>query len=60
MLPILNPTNLVIYGSHMPPLLQWLPAYPRPHCRDRCDVLLCAPSAVRSINTSPKKYRGRR
>ena len=29
-LPISNPANLVIYGSHMPPLLQWLPAYPLP------------------------------
>lgn len=26
-LPISNPANLVIYGSHMPPLAQWLPAY---------------------------------
>ncbi len=26
-LPISNPANLVIYGSHMPPLWQWLPAY---------------------------------
>jgi arsenical pump membrane protein len=26
-LPISNPANLVIYGKHMPPLLQWLPAY---------------------------------
>ncbi|HEY1980373.1 MAG TPA: arsenic transporter, partial [Xanthobacteraceae bacterium] len=26
-LPISNPANLVIYGSHMPPLLQWLPRY---------------------------------
>ena len=26
-LPISNPANLVIYGSHMPPLLQWLPQY---------------------------------
>ena len=26
-LPISNPANLVIYASHMPPLLQWLPAY---------------------------------
>jgi arsenical pump membrane protein len=26
-LPISNPANLVIYGSHMPPLLNWLPAY---------------------------------
>jgi arsenical pump membrane protein len=26
-LPISNPANLVIYGSQMPPLLQWLPAY---------------------------------
>jgi arsenical pump membrane protein len=26
-LPISNPANLVIYGSHMPPLLQWLPHY---------------------------------
>jgi arsenical pump membrane protein len=24
-LPISNPANLVIYGAHMPPLLQWLP-----------------------------------
>jgi arsenical pump membrane protein len=29
-LPISNPANLVIYGSHMPPLLQWLPAYVLP------------------------------
>jgi arsenical pump membrane protein len=26
-LPISNPANLVIYGQHMPPLLQWLPRY---------------------------------
>ena len=26
-LPISNPANLVIYGSHMPPLLRWLPHY---------------------------------
>ena len=26
-LPISNPANLVIYGSHMPPLLQWIPQY---------------------------------
>ena len=26
-LPISNPANLVIYGSHMPPLLRWLPQY---------------------------------
>lgn len=26
-LPISNPANLVVYGSHMPPLLQWLPRY---------------------------------
>ncbi len=26
-LPISNPANLVIYGSHMPPLLQWVPRY---------------------------------
>jgi arsenical pump membrane protein len=26
-LPISNPANLVIYGSHMPPLSQWLPRY---------------------------------
>ena len=26
-LPISNPANLVIYGSHMPPLAQWLPRY---------------------------------
>jgi arsenical pump membrane protein len=29
-LPISNPANLVIYGSHMPPLLQWLPLYALP------------------------------
>jgi len=29
-LPISNPANLVIYGSHMPPLLKWLPAYALP------------------------------
>jgi arsenical pump membrane protein len=26
-LPISNPANLVIYGSHMPSLMQWLPQY---------------------------------
>jgi arsenical pump membrane protein len=26
-LPISNPANLVIYGNHMPPLQEWLPAY---------------------------------
>jgi arsenical pump membrane protein len=29
-LPISNPANLVIYGSQMPPLLQWLPRYGLP------------------------------
>ena len=26
-LPISNPANLVIYGTHLPPLLEWLPRY---------------------------------
>jgi len=30
LLPISNPANLVIYGAHMPPLLQWLPSYALP------------------------------
>jgi arsenical pump membrane protein len=29
-LPISNPANLVIYGSHMPPVLEWLPRYALP------------------------------
>ena len=29
-LPISNPANLVIYGSHMPPLLQWLRQFALP------------------------------
>jgi arsenical pump membrane protein len=29
-LPISNPANLVIYGSHMPPLLHWLPRFALP------------------------------
>ncbi len=29
-LPISNPANLVIYGSQMPPLLEWLPRYALP------------------------------
>jgi arsenical pump membrane protein len=29
-LPISNPANLVLYGSHMPPLLQWLPRFALP------------------------------
>ncbi len=29
-LPISNPANLVIYGSHMPSLLHWLPQYALP------------------------------
>src|SRR5450631_535731 len=28
--PISNPANLVIYGSHMPPLLEWLPRFALP------------------------------
>ncbi|MGI4952512.1 MAG: arsenic transporter [Janthinobacterium lividum] len=35
-LPISNPANLVIYGSHMPPLLQWLPTYALPSL---CSIL---------------------
>ncbi len=27
LLPISNPANLVIYGSHMPSLIQWIPQY---------------------------------
>ncbi len=37
-LPISNPANLVIYGSHMPPLMEWLPRY--------------APSALLSIGAT--------
>ncbi len=29
-LPISNPANLVIYGAHMPPLLEWLPRFALP------------------------------
>jgi arsenical pump membrane protein len=29
-LPISNPANLVIYGRHMPPLLEWLPRFAVP------------------------------
>jgi arsenical pump membrane protein len=29
-LPISNPANLVVYGTHMPPLLRWLPFYALP------------------------------
>ncbi|MBV9863201.1 MAG: arsenic transporter [Alphaproteobacteria bacterium] len=29
-LPISNPANLVVYGSHVPPLLEWLPRYALP------------------------------
>lgn len=29
-LPISNPANLVIYGAHMPPLLEWLPRFAIP------------------------------
>ncbi|HEY5367477.1 MAG TPA: arsenic transporter [Hanamia sp.] len=29
-LPISNPANLVIYGRHIPPLMQWLPQYIAP------------------------------
>ena len=53
-LPISNPANLVIYGSRMPPLLQWLPAYLLPSVgRDRCDVsaaALHAAPCARSIH----------
>jgi arsenical pump membrane protein len=31
-LPISNPANLVIYGSRMPPLLQWIPRFILPSC----------------------------
>ena len=43
-LPISNPANLVIYGSHMPPLAQWLPRYALPLAavdrRDLCGAAL--------------------
>ena len=42
-LPISNPANLVIYGSHMPPLLQWLPATRCPRRLDRRDLRRAAP-----------------
>ncbi len=29
-LPISNPANLVIYGTHLPPLLEWLPRFALP------------------------------
>lgn len=29
-LPISNPANLVLYGNHVPPLLQWLPRFALP------------------------------
>ena len=29
-LPISNPANLVVYGSHMPPLFEWLPLFALP------------------------------
>jgi arsenical pump membrane protein len=29
-LPISNPANLVVFGSHMPPLLQWIPRFAVP------------------------------
>jgi arsenical pump membrane protein len=35
-LPISNPANLVIYGSHMPPLLKWLPRYGLPSIISIC------------------------
>ena len=39
-LPISNPANLVIYGSHMPPLLRWLPTYALPSVLSICSTYL--------------------
>ena len=48
-LPISNPANLVIYGSHIPPLLQWLPQYMLPSFFQSLLHFLCCvlPSVMR-------------
>ena len=61
-LPISNPANLVIYGSRMPPLAQWLPAYLLPSVVAIVATYLpfASPNAVRSGRRSPGRCRGRR
>ena len=62
-LPISNPANLVIYGSHMPPLLQWLPPFALPSVavdRSRPTSSCAGPSARRCDSTSPRTSRCRR
>ena len=58
-LPISNPANLVIYGSHMPPLLHWLPAYRCPRwCRSQRPIWCCVgPSEARSAKRSRAMFR---
>ncbi len=40
-LPISNPANLVIYGSHMPPLRHWLPTRCPRYCRPQPPMSCC-------------------
>ena len=55
-LPISNPANLVIYGSHMPPLLHWLPAYALPSVRvDRGDLFGAALDPARRARPTDRK-----
>ena len=59
-LPISNPANLVIYGSHMPPLLQWLPRYLLPSARlDRRNLCCCCAgrSDARCVKALPQECR---
>ncbi len=44
-LPISNPANLVIYGSRMPSLLQWLPRYALPRCSPSLPPMSCCAGA---------------
>ncbi len=58
-LPISNPANLVIYGAHMPPLLQWLPRFALPSAAvDRRDLRGAAPDAA-PARWRPTRWRPR-
>jgi len=52
-LPISNPANLVIYGSHMPPLLHWLPRYGLPSLASITVTFLVLRATQRSALRQP-------
>ena len=57
-LPISNPANLVVYGSRMPPLLQWLPRFALPSLVSIATTyLVLAADARGALQPDDSRYR---